>query len=586
MCGIAGIIALDQSVVTAGALTAMAAAIRHRGPDGSGTLEEGAVGFAHRRLSILDLDGGMQPMASTTGRTAISYNGEIYNYRELMSELTDYRFATRCDTEVVLAAYERWGVDSFQKFEGMFAFALLDRREQCVYLVRDAIGIKPLYYACVNSKLYFGSEIKAILAALDRAPSLRADAVNGYFARQYIGHEMTIYEGIDALAPGSYLRIDLATGVIKQARFWELSARPSRGADVNTAVAELEPVLSHAAQSHLMADVPVGLFLSGGLDSTTLLALASHGSDRPLLTFSVSFNGTRFDESSFARQAATHFGTEHHELAVNADSALEELPHIITTLDQPLADYAILPTFIMSKFAAERVKVVLGGEGADEVFGGYFWRYLPHLMAERAGGVVRPRTLTSPMLFSNRMRRQLLGDAFEPLTELASERCLRDDLQRYGRDGLLNAALLTDMRHWLPDDLLAKVDNMGMLASLEARVPYLDRRVIELAASWPSSVKLGLSQTKIALRNLAGRLVPGALAARKKHGFTVPVADWLRGKLKPRFEDIVLNGSRSRAWLEKDAIETLWREHQRGRDHGLRLWSILVFAWWLEHRTT
>ena len=588
MCGIAGIIALDQSPVAAATATAMASAIAHRGPDGSGTIALGPVALAHRRLSVIDIDGGAQPMDSSTGRTTIVYNGEAYNYRELARELAPgYAFRTHSDTEVVLAAYERWGAESFSRLHGMYSFALWDRREYAVFLVRDPLGIKPLFFAVQDRKLYFASEIKAILAVLPTKPAIRPEAVNAYFARQYIGRAMTIYDGIEVLPPGSFMRIDVQNGSVSTVPFWELKVGPAASGTLISPVESLETSLRAATASHLISDVPVGLFLSGGLDSTVLLALAARESDQQLSTFSVRFASPRHDESPFARQAAAHFGTDHHELDVDENSALSELPVIMAALDQPLADYAILPTYVMSKFAAQRVKVVLGGEGADELFGGYYWRYLPHLMAEHTGGWLGPKTLRKPMVFADGLRRDLLGAAFMPLAMLATEQSLRADLDRYSRLGRLNAALLTDLRHWLPDDLLTKVDAMGMLASLEARVPYLDRAVVEQVASWPAALKLNYGKTKVVLRRLAHRLLPGDLANladRRKHGFTVPVNDWFRNQLKPRFQELVLAPGPASDWLDQRAVQTLWAQHQAGRNHGLRLWSMLTFAWWLEAR--
>ena len=589
MCGIAGIIALDQSPVAAATATAMASAIVHRGPDGFGTIGQGPVALAHRRLSIIDIDGGAQPMDSSTGRTTIIYNGEAYNYRELARELAPgYAFRNHSDTEVVLAAYERWGAESFSRLHGMYSFALWDRREHAVFLVRDPLGIKPLFFAVQERKLYFASEIKAILTVLPTKPAIRPEAVNAYFARQYIGRAMTIYDGIEVLPPGSFMRIDVKNGTVSTVPFWELKVSPAASETLISPVEDLETSLRAATASHLISDVPVGLFLSGGLDSTVLLALAARESKDRLSTFSVRFAGPRYDESPFARQAAAHFGTDHHELDVDENSALNELPVIMAALDQPLADYAILPTYVMSKFAAQRVKVVLGGEGADELFGGYYWRYLPHLMAEHTGGWLRPKTLRKPMVFADGLRRELLGAAFMPLATLVTEQSLRADLNRYSRLGGLNAALLTDLRHWLPDDLLTKVDAMGMLASLEARVPYLDRAVVEQVASWPAALKLSYGSTKVVLRRLAKRLLPGDLANlanRRKHGFTVPVNAWFRNQLKPRFQELVLAPGPASDWLNRRAVQTLWEQHQAGKNHGLRLWSILTFAWWLEARS-
>lgn len=585
MCGIAGLIHLDGRRAEATAAARMADRLEHRGPDGQGSFSERSVAFAHRRLSIIDLSGGAQPMESSTNRTVVTFNGEIYNMPVLRERLAGlgYGFRTHSDTEVILAAYEAWGTRAFSELQGMYAFALYDREQQRVFLVRDPMGIKPLYVLEQGRTLYFASELKALRALLEELP-LNPDAVNAYFLRQYIGGPGTIFEGVRSLAPGSYreLRLGDERSSVHEHRYYRLAARPPEPISLEHAAAKLEEELHRSVKEHMLSDVPVGVFLSGGLDSSLLLAMASDVTETPLNTFSVGFGDSVVDEVEYARAVADAYGAVHHELRVAATEGLSVLPQIVQNMDQPLADYAMVPTFVMSRFAAGHVKVVLGGEGADEVFGGYWKRYLPNYLVSPFGGRLLPATLYGPMLFRDRARRELLGNRFVPASDLYTEQRLRRDLREYAVGGSINAALHADLHNWLVDDLLMKVDAMSMLASLEARVPYLDRRLVEIASRWPGDVKLGWRDTKRVMREIARRRLPQKVANRAKHGFTVPVGDWLRGELRGEFEARVFAGGALESWLERAAVESLWREHQQGRDHGLRLWSILIFAWWLD----
>ena len=588
MCGIAGLVHLNGRNADAAVAVRMSAALAHRGPDGEGSLEEGPVAFAHRRLSIIDIEGGAQPMESSTARTVISYNGEVYNSPALRDRLRGLgcEFRTRSDTEVILAAYETWGAEAFGELHGMYAFALYDRAERAVFLARDPMGIKPLYLCERNGTVYFASEVKAIRAVLDGL-SLNTAAVNAFFLRQYIGGPQTIFEEVSSVEPGTYRRLCWSGGTERSTRgtFYQMPITEPRPISLGRAADQLDAELHRAVEEHMLSDVPVGLFLSGGLDSSLLLAFASDVSTEPLSTFSVGFGDARVDETHHARLVAESLGARHHELRVSAGEGLAVLPHIVAQMDQPLADYAVVPTYVMSRFAAEHVKVVLSGEGADELFGGYRKRYLPQLLASPLGTRMAPRNIYGPLLFMERARRRLLGPRYVPAASLVSEQRLRDDLRRFRRAGTVNAALRADLRNWLVDDLLMKVDKMGMLASLEARVPYLDRGVVEMVSAWPASVKLDLRATKRVLRELVAKRFPDSISKRPKQGFTVPVGQWFRDGLREEFEARVFSGGACDEWIERPAVEALWQQHQRGRDRSLMLWSIFVFAWWLEtHR--
>ena len=585
MCGIAGLVHLDGRQADVSVAVRMSATLVHRGPDGEGSLEEGPVAFAHRRLSIIDIEGGAQPMESSTGQTVISYNGEVYNSPALRDRLRGlgYEFRTRSDTEVILAAYEAWGSEAFGKLHGMYAFALFDRTKGTVFLVRDPMGIKPLYVCERNGTVYFASEVKAIRAVVDGL-SLDAGAVNAFFLRQYIGGPQTIFEEVSSVEPGTYRRL-CSSGSHERATthvFYQMPIAEPRSISLRRAADDLDAELHRAVEEHMLSDVPVGLFLSGGLDSSLLLAFASDVSTEPLSTFSVGFGDARLDETHHARLVAESVGARHHELRVAAEEGLAVLPYIVAQMDQPLADYAVVPTYVMSRFAAEHVKVVLSGEGADELFGGYKKRYLPQLLASPFGTRLAPRNVYGPLLFMERSRRTLLGSRYLPAASLVSEQRLRDDLRRFVRTGVINAALQADLRNWLVDDLLMKVDKMGMLASLEARVPYLDRNLVEMVSAWPASVKLDIRATKRVVRELVAKRFPDSISKRSKQGFTVPVGQWFRDGLRAEFEGRLFDGGVCDDWIERSAVEALWRQHQRGRDRSLMLWSIFIFAWWLE----
>jgi len=595
MCGIAGVMLLDGAPAAASspsrsrpiprgphgrAAQEMSALLAHRGPDGEGLLVDGPIALAHRRLAILDLDErAAQPMRSPDGRYALTYNGEVYNFRELRDRLAGrWSFRTTGDTEVVLAAFAAWGPAAFRELHGMYAFALWDRHERALYLARDPMGIKPLFLARRGGAFYFASEARAIVRVLPERPPLDRAAINAYFLRQYIGGEATIHVGVERLPAGTWLR--LAGGRRELHRFWTHPTPSPESPSVGKALGELGAAFDRAVERHLVSDVPVGVFLSGGIDSSLIVQAAARRLPG-LATFSVGFGDPAIDEIDAARRVAEQFGTQHHELRVSAADALAALPTIVAALDQPLADYAIVPTWLMSRFAAERVKVALGGEGADEVFAGYLPRYLPALLAERLAPWIRPPTVYGPFLARERLRRRLLGDAFLPAADLPTERALRASLDQHAPAGPVNAALFADTRHWLVDDLLVKVDAMGMLASLETRVPYLDRLVVERVAGWSGRTKLGPRTTKIWLRRLARRRLPISIAGRRKHGFTVPVGSWLAGPLRASFLESALDPLMA-PWLRRDQVERLYRLHAAGAHRFARpLWGIFIFARWL-----
>ncbi len=584
MCGITGILALDGSPASREVVEKMNGTIAHRGPDGQGIFMDGPVGLGHRRLSIIDLETGRQPMQSANGQATLVFNGEIYNYPTLRSELAQkgYPFQTHSDTEVILALYQLEGEQGFEKLAGMFAFALWDSQHQRLLLVRDRAGMKPLYYASLNGRFAFASEIKAITAAFPTISELDPSAVNAYFARQYIGGETTIFKEIKKVKPASWLDVR-ANGAMKTTVYWQLQPnRSHHGVSLEEAIHETDQLLGQAVKSHLIADVPVGVFLSGGLDSSTILSYAAENSTQTLHTFSVGFGeNSELNETHFAGKLAHHYGTKHHEIHVTEPEVLDCLPEIIAKMDEPLADYAVLPTYVMSRFAAQHVKVVLSGEGADELFGGYK-RYEFYALLDRlhVPGLFKNR-LPGANVFKSASRKKLLNpDVFIEQHLLPQEQQMRCDKQYFAPAGHLNSMLYTDQRNWLVDDLLMKVDKMGMLASLEARIPFLDHFLLEYVSSLDGQLKVKGGQKKILLRKVAARRLPAEVFNRPKHGFTVPVGDWLRTALRGSFEEVVLGDPSNGAWFNLPQVKALFKAHLNGQNYRLQLWAILIFCLW------
>lgn len=588
MCGITGILSLDGSTASREVVEKMNGKIAHRGPDGQGIFMDGPIGLGHRRLSIIDLASGNQPMQSANGRTTIVFNGEIYNYQELRSELLkkNYPFQTHSDTEVILALYQLEGTDSFKKLAGMFAFAIWNRQLQQLVLARDRAGMKPLYYAQFNGHFVFASEIKAITAAFPALKEIETSALNFYFARQYIGGETTIFKGIKKLKPATLLTIGTNESPT-ESTYWALSPkRPDLHLTLQEATQRTDELLEKSVKSHLIADVPVGVFLSGGLDSSTILSYAAEHSDQNLHTFSVGFGqGSALNETEFARQLASHYNTMHHEIHVTEREVLDCLPHIIAQMDEPMADYAVLPTYVMSRFAAQNVKVVLSGEGADELFGGYK-RYSIYSILDRLPmGHMFDSRLPRPNVFKQKDRKKLLSPGiFIKQGLLPQEQQLHVDKKYFAMAGHLNSILYTDQRNWLVDDLLMKVDKMGMLASLEARIPFLDHHLVEYIATINGQMKVRGKNKKILLRQVAAKRLPFNISKRQKHGFTVPVGEWLKGALRDIFQTVVLNDPANSEFFDLKQVEKLFKAHLGGQNYRLQLWSILVFCLWNNQR--
>jgi asparagine synthase (glutamine-hydrolysing) len=623
MCGIAGYVdggAPEPWTRRAGApdlvvtrLRKMCAAIRHRGPDDEGLHMEPGVGLGMRRLSIIDLATGQQPIHNEDATVWVVFNGEIYNYRELRRELEalGHRFSTASDTETIVHAYEEWGEDAFGHLRGMFGIGLWDRRERTLLLARDRVGIKPLHYAVVDGRLYFGSEIKTILAAGAVTPRIDFRGLDHYLSFLYTPRDASIFAGVHKLPPGHLLRWQ--NGHLHLRQYWALPAEESSPASERDAVEALREVLQDAVTSHLMSEVPLGAFLSGGVDSSLVVGLMARASSRPVRTFSIGFDDARYDELEHARLVAQHFATDHHEFVVRPD-ALGILDDLIRHFDEPFGDSSAIPTWYVSEMARRHVTVVLSGDGGDELFGGYD-RYFPHprIAAFDRWAVPGTRALASivwPWLphgargknflrtvardergryldqigyFQKDEKAALLSaDVRRQIGSVDAEAALGRHFARFGALPWHGQMMHFDFETYLPEDILTKVDRMSMAHSIESRVPLLDTRVVEFAARLPAALKIRNGRRKHVLKEAAAALLPPSILDRRKRGFEAPVGVWFRGGLREAFTEVLLSPrARQRGYFEPRFIARLVREHVTGRrEHTLRLWSLLVFELW------
>jgi asparagine synthase (glutamine-hydrolysing) len=611
MCGICGLVALDGSAVDPTALARMNAALRHRGPDSDGTLVDGPAAFAMRRLSIIDLAGGDQPIGNEDGSVQVIQNGEIYNYRELRAELErrGHVFATRSDTEVLVHLYEDRGPDFVRELRGMFALALWDARAQRVVLARDRFGIKPLYHRVADGVLSFASELKALPAG-----EIDLRALAAFLAFNSIPAPLSIWQGTSKL-PAGHLLIWEKRGAPRLRRYCRVSPAPAaatRAEDEGELAEELRARLRDSVRAHLIADVPVGVLLSGGIDSAALAALAALESSERVSTFLIGFAERSFDELGRARLVAERYGTDHHELVLRPDAA-ELLPELAEVFDEPFADSSALPTYLVSKLAAEHVKVALSGEGGDELFGGYH-TYVADLLALRVGalaGAVRPLVELLPSssakasfdykakrfvraahlpplerhhgwkeIFSADARAELLVDGDSALPDPIA--VLRARYEETPDAESLARLQDVDLGVYLVDDLLVKTDRASMAHSLEVRVPYLDQIVAELALALPTRLKVrGLAKKRL-LRKAVAPLLPHPILYGRKRGFSIPAAAWLRGELEPFARDVLSpERVRRQGYLRPEAVTRVLDDHVAGReDLSRQLWGLLAFSLW------
>ena len=599
MCGIAGFISPARA--DAAALAPMLARIAHRGPDGQGTFVEGPAALGHCRLAIIDLQGGAQPLYSEDKNFVVVFNGEIYNYRELTAELTalGHTFTTRTDTEVLLHGWEQWGRELLPRLRGMFAFALWDRRAQVLFCARDMFGIKPLYYCrCADGTLLFASEIKAFLDHPSFEKQLNTAQLPLYLSCQYSPGRDTFFAGVQKLLPGHFL--EFSEGIVRTTRWVQPAFLPG---DTPPAPDELEAVLRQSAEAHKIADVEVAGFLSGGVDSAYLTALA-----RPARTYTISYAEPKYDESFPARALARNLGLRNRVRCISPGEFWDAVPAVQYHMDEPMADAAAVALYFLNREAARDVKVVLSGEGADELFGGYniyrdpfTARWYNRLPPWLRGGLGAAASLLPPGPGVNFLVRRGLSleERYFGPTALLTEREKRRLLPGYEGDG--DPVCLTesswdmtedqdpvtrmqqvDLQLWLAGDILLKADKMSMAHSLELRVPYLDKEVFALAAALPAAAKANARMTKIALRQAAARTLPPAAAARKKLGFPVPVRDWLRQEPYTSRVRAVFSRPADGEFFNVRLLHTMLNHHLHGGDCWRQIWCVYSFLIWYE----
>ena len=644
MCGIAGYFSTQLSSEET-CIRRMIKTLDHRGPDDSGVwLNPGAgIALGHARLSILDLSSlGHQPMRSSCGRYVISFNGEIYNFKTLRKEVEAYgaTFRGRSDTEVMLACFAQWGVkEATQRFNGMFAYALWDQHERVLYLGRDRLGQKPLYYGWMGQTFMFGSELKALRAHQEFDGRVSRDVLALYLRYNYVPAPYSIYENVFKLPAGTILTIrEPQVRSCQPEAYWSAKDVVEfgqnnlfSGTDVE-AISQLDNLLRDAVSLRMEADVPLGVFLSGGIDSSLITALMQEQSTRPIKTFTIGFNETRYNEAEYAKEVANHLGTAHTELYISATEAMEVIPSLPVMYDEPFADASQIPTYLVSKMAREHVTVCLSGDAGDESFGGYnryfagpdVWRsvsWLPTLFRKGIAGMLRfPSSdqwdrlafLLGPLL--NRFGTQgTFGDKFYKMADVLTmagpdelyrrlvshwenpseilmcgqeaNHFLTDKSQWPSVDEFVERMMAFDTVTYLPDDILVKVDRASMAVGLEARSPLLDHRVVEFAWHLPLSMKIRGNMGKWLLRQVLDQYVPKKLIDRPKAGFGVPIHDWIRGPLRDWAESLLAEERlRDEGYFQPEIIRKKWSEHLSGKRNWFNyLWNILMFQAWLEN---
>lgn len=617
MCGIAGLLSSRPLPEASQILSAMLQSILHRGPDESGELLDGSVAMGMRRLSIIDLADGSQPIFDESGRFGIVFNGEIYNYRELRKELQSrgHHLKTCSDTETIVHLYEEQQECCLEHLRGMFAFAVWDRQQGELFLARDRMGIKPLYYTWVAGELIFASEIKAILQHPAVVREVDEMAMSQYLSLKYVPAPRTLFKGIFALPPGYWMKADVH-GRWTIERYWDLRfVKTAPAVDEREYTDRLLTMLRESVGLHLRSDVPFGAFLSGGLDSSTIVALMAEQLTEPVKTFSVGFDGSGLqDELPYAQQVAQKFGCEHHTLKISANDFLNLADQVLFHLDQPLADQATIATWMVSRLARQHVKMVLTGEGGDELFAGYarysgeryrkYLEWLPPSLGnlirsgvERLPGLRRAKIAISALtlddeasrfsnwfpMFKDGMKEHLFRKEFLGLRQGVAD-LYRQHLEQCDAKTPLDRMLYVDCKLWLADYLLLRGDKLTMANSLEARVPLLDHHVVEFAASLPESMKLRGRQRKYLLRQVARRLLPGDVIDRKKQGFPIPIESWLRREAAPMLHDLLNEGSvQRRGYFQWNLIDKLIQEHTSGfADHSTELWGLISLEMWFQ----
>ncbi len=614
MCGVAGIYNFRSlRPIEPGVLKQMARLLTHRGPDDEGVFIQGEIGLGHRRLSILDLsERGHQPMSTPDRRYTIIYNGEVYNYLELRKELEGqgHIFTTGTDTEVILVLYAIEGAKCLTRLNGMFAIAIWDSKERELFLARDRFGIKPLYYTETNDGIVFASEIKALLAAPGVVSRACLPLIDTYFKFGYVPGERTLFEDVRKLLPGHCLMIG-PQGTRKKC-YWDLEYKPDLHRSSQQTAVELRQLLLDAVRIHMRSDVPVGVFLSGGLDSSTTVALLAEGGFNNVKTFSVAYReGAEYDETPYARVIAESFHTDHHVLYVDPNEFRDFVPRFVWYMDEPVTEAAAISLYFIAKLLREYVTVALSGEGADELYAGYdiykymcwieTYRKLPQAvrkLLEPTLGIVANDKLNKYIRLAQKPLEEryygvslngidhsdtLFTKAFMEISESINPYApLAYSYEKtVGRDPLTRM-LYNDLNSWLVDDLLIKADKMTMANSVELRVPFLDYRVVEHAATIPSSMKLHGGESKWILKQAMKDRLPNLVLKRKKRGFPTPLASMFRSNMFPYLRDLLLSApSLNRGYFQRDAIERLIKEHyENSKDHHKLLWQLAVLEEW------
>lgn len=628
MCGICGIAGAPGQLVRAHLLEDMCRAMSHRGPDEQGFVIRGSVALGMTRLSIIDLESGQQPVHSEDGRAWIVFNGEIYNYRELREELLGlgHRMYTKSDTEVALHAYEQWGPNCLKRLNGMFALAIWDERTRTLFLARDRMGIKPLHYVQLSGGLAFASEIKALLRLPRVTAEVDPQALADYLVLEFVPSPNTMLRAVRKLPPGhhaSWCEVDRSLSV---RRYWDVTLTDDehpRGWDPDQCAKQLRDLIREVVRKELVADVPVGVFLSGGIDSSTVAAMMCELQPSGVNSFSIGFTDPSFDESNYARLVARHLGTTHHELLLEPQTVHDLIPEVTLKLDEPLADASIIATYLLSRFTREHVKVALGGDGGDELFAGYptllahklatYYRRLPKLLR---GGLIPAAVTRLPVSFDNlsfdfKARRFIAGadhslgerhvrwmgafapsDVLEILTPEMAEMLtsppgaepVARHLRVMGASAELTQVLYLDMKLYLENDILVKLDRASMMASLEARVPLLNVDLVEYAARLPLSLKLRGWQSKYLLKRAMRGKLPEAVLNRSKKGFGIPLARWFQGPLREFLLDTLSESQlRQHGHFRSEVVQRLIDDHLAGRqDNRKPLWALLAYQRWYD----
>ncbi len=625
MCGIAGMFAADGRPLEPGVLERMTQALAHRGPEGHGVerIDAGAgvaIGLGHTRLKVVDLsDAAGQPMSNEDGSVWVVFNGEIYNFRALREQLQRQgrRFRTSSDTEVLLRCYEARGAACLEELDGMFAFAIWDGRRRELLLARDRVGKKPLFYHRSGGRLLFASEIKALLQHPAVPPEVAEEALPDFFLYGYVPTPRTLYRGIEKLPPGHLLRAD-ARGAIRIERYWDVPLPSPRAVSEADAAVRVRELVTAAVRRRLIADVPLGAFLSGGIDSSVIVGIMSGLRQEPVKTFSIGFAGdAAFNETSYARLAAQRYNTAHTEFIVEP-KAVELVERLVWHHDEPFADSSSIPTYLLSQLTRRHVTVALNGDGGDELFAGYLrfpatlWSERVPLWARRAAAAslrgvpawgnhrnalrrLQKFAGSAALPFIERFTRwnavfyedlpRLLGPAFAPEEMPQPLDALQPHLAASGKRSALTQLLYLNLKTYLLDDLLVKMDRCSMAHALEARSPFLDRELMEYAFSLPDALKLRGGRTKVILRTAFSDLLPPAILRRGKMGFGVPLRTWFMRDLRSLLEDALLApDARLRRYVDQGYVRRLWQEHGSGHsDHADRLWTLLTFELWLRN---